>query len=150
VDLDKPVDDLLIDLREAEEGQAEGPGQETRAVVFSLDVAEGSPRPRGRFRIDYLAPGNPHGYKPVETDLEDGRATAELPVPTKVGYQPVRVLGYWIPSKHGIAVPAGAGPASSPAMPTADPRQGSSATCCGWIVKNPSTKSRCALSRASP
>ena len=109
LDLDKPIDDLLIDLAAHEVEEAR---RELRPVVMSFAVPEGTPAPRGTVHISFTpkdreAPARLHVYKRME--IENGRIRLDVAAPGTLRCWSRGTLGYWFKEVSHI-IPAGTEP----------------------------------------
>lgn len=97
LNLQKAVDDLVIEIPEAEPkpGQTKAPA--TRQVVLRFEVPEGSPMPTGELTVTYISDdGNVRQQLPIQVPIEDGVVRVDVPAPTRIGYRNDGMVGYWI------------------------------------------------------
>lgn len=97
-EIDRPRDDLVIDLREVPDRRPRRP------LLVQFDLPADGPVPSGRLKVQWTA-DNGTNWSEKLIPIQRGPTRLEVPVPSQVWYEPVGLVGYWIERMYGIRVP---------------------------------------------
>lgn len=115
--LDVPIhpEDFVIDLtkpvKEVHRERTQKPRPPTRKVVLRFTGTRDDVPIQGSVRVGYIRRDGPQNrYTGENIEIHDRQVAFEVEVPTKIHYQPERLLGYWFKNQTGTKVPSGDDP----------------------------------------
>ena len=112
IDVERPIDDLVIDMDNPRINQTpytEAEAGEERTVVFRMQPPPGAPPVQGALRVWWRDRGESF-TRFHDLPIVGNEAKAFVPVPGRLFYKCIKMLGYWTKENHLVEIQTGNAP----------------------------------------